>query len=33
MFEWVQEARLKGMSNPLEIWRYARQKETALHGA
>ncbi len=33
MYEWVQEARFKGMSNPREIWRYARQKETALHGA
>jgi len=33
MNEWVQEARIKGMSNPREIWRYARQKETALHGA
>jgi hypothetical protein len=33
MYEWVQEARLKGMSNPRDIWRYARQKETALHGA
>ena len=33
MNEWIQEARIKGMSNPREIWRYARQKETALHGA
>ena len=33
MYEWVQEAHLKGMSNPRDIWRYARQKETALHGA
>ena len=33
MNEWVQEARSKGMSNPRDIWRYARQKETALHGA
>ena len=33
MNEWVQEARIKGMSDPREIWRYARQKETALHGA
>ena len=31
--EWVQEARSKGMSNPRDIWRYAREKETALHGA
>src|SRR5712692_7749941 len=33
MNEWLQEAHSKGMSNPREIWRYARQKETALHGA
>lgn len=33
MNEWVQEARIKGMSNPREIWSYARQKETAIHGA
>jgi hypothetical protein len=31
--EWLQEARSKGMSDPHDIWRYARQKETALHGA
>jgi hypothetical protein len=31
--EWLQEARSKGMNDPREIWRYARQKETALHGA
>jgi len=31
--EWLQEARSKGMSDPRDIWRYARQKETALHGA
>jgi hypothetical protein len=31
--EWVQEARSKGMSNPRDIWHYARQKESALHGA
>jgi hypothetical protein len=30
--ELAQEARSKGMSNPRDIWRYARQKETALHG-
>jgi hypothetical protein len=29
----VQEARSKGMSNPRDIWHYARQKESALHGA
>ena len=33
MNEWIQEAHRKGMSNPREIWRYARQKEIALHGA
>ncbi len=31
MNEWIQEARNKGMSNPREIWHYARQKEMALH--
>jgi hypothetical protein len=30
--EWLQEARSKGMRNPRDIWRNARQKETALHG-
>ena len=33
MHEWVQEAHIKGMSNPREIWHYARQKEAALHGS
>lgn len=33
MNEWAQEARSKGLSNPRDIWRYARQKEMALHGA
>jgi hypothetical protein len=33
LHEWLQEARSKGMSDPRDIWRYARQKETALHGA
>ncbi len=33
MNEWAQEARNKGISNPRDIWRYARQKEMALHGA
>lgn len=33
MNEWVQEARTNGMNTPREIWHYARQKETALHGA
>ena len=31
--DWLQEARSKGMRDPRDIWRYARQKETALHGA
>ncbi len=31
--EWIQEVHSKGMSNPRDIWRYVRQKETALHGA
>ena len=31
--ELLQEARSKGMSDPRDAWRYARQKETALHGA
>jgi hypothetical protein len=33
MYEWTQEARSKGMNDPREIWRYARQKEVAMHGA
>ena len=33
MNEWLQEAHSKGMSTPRDTWRYARQKETALHGA
>ncbi|MBV9691685.1 MAG: hypothetical protein JO202_18465, partial [Ktedonobacteraceae bacterium] len=33
MNEWVQEAHSKGMSDPREIWHYARQKEAALHDA
>ena len=33
LLEWLQEARSKGMSDSRDIWRYARQKETALHGA
>jgi hypothetical protein len=31
--EWLQEARSKGINDPRDVWRYARQKETALHGA
>lgn len=33
MNEWVEEARIHGISNPRDIWHYARQKEIALHGA
>ena len=33
LHEWLQEAHSKDMSDPRDIWRYARQKETALHGA
>ncbi len=32
MSTWVQEAKAKGITDPGEIWRYARQKETSLHG-
>ncbi len=33
MYEWTQEARTKGITNPGEIWHYARQKEISIHGA
>ena len=33
MFEWTQEARAKGMTDPASIWRYARDKEISIHGA
>lgn len=33
MSEWMQEARAKGLTNPREIWNYARQKEISIHGA
>jgi hypothetical protein len=33
MYEWAQEARAKGITNPHEIWAYARQKEISVHGA
>jgi hypothetical protein len=33
LFEWMQEARAKGMTDPHEIKRYALQKEKDLHGA
>ncbi len=32
MSAWAQEARAKGMTNPGEIFRYARQKEISIHG-
>ena len=33
MYEWTQEARAKGITDPSEIWRYARDKEISIHGA
>lgn len=33
MSAWVQEARAKGITDPGEVWRYARQKEISIHGA
>jgi hypothetical protein len=33
MNAWVQEARAKGITDPGEVWRYARQKEISIHGA
>lgn len=33
MSTWVQEARAKGITDPSEVWRYARQKEISIHGA
>jgi hypothetical protein len=33
MYEWTQEARAKGITNPHEIWAYAREKEISTHGA
>jgi hypothetical protein len=32
MSTWVQEARAKGITDPGDIWRYARQKEISVHG-
>jgi hypothetical protein len=32
MSEWVQEARARGITNPGEIFRYAREKEISIHG-
>lgn len=33
MYEWLQEARAKGITNPTEALRYAREKEISIHGA
>jgi hypothetical protein len=32
MAAWVQEARAKGMTDRMEIARYAREKEISIHG-
>ena len=32
MSAWAQEARAKGITNPGEVFRYARQKEISIHG-
>ena len=32
MSAWVQEARARGMTDPAEIWQYARRKEISIHG-
>jgi hypothetical protein len=32
MSTWVQEARAQGITDPGEVWRYARQKEISIHG-
>lgn len=32
MSAWAQEARARGITNPGEIFRYARQKEISIHG-
>lgn len=32
MSVWVQEARAKGITDPGEIWQYARRKEINIHG-
>ncbi len=33
MYEWTQEARARGITDPGEIWNYARDKEISIHGA
>jgi len=32
MSTWVQEAKAKGITDPGDIWHYARQKEISVHG-
>jgi hypothetical protein len=32
MSAWIQEARAQGITDPGEVWRYARQKEISIHG-
>lgn len=32
MSAWTQEARASGITNPAEVWRYAREKEISIHG-
>ncbi len=32
MYEWTQEARAKGITDPGEIWNYTRDKEISIHG-
>lgn len=32
MSAWIQEARAQGITDPGEVWRYARQKEISTHG-
>lgn len=32
MSAWMQEARVRGITNPSEIFHYARQKEISMHG-
>jgi hypothetical protein len=33
MSAWVQEARARGITDPGEVWRYARRNEITIHGA
>ncbi len=32
MSAWPQEARSMGITDPGEVWRYAREKEISIHG-